>query len=192
MSNNLRICPDCGATVEGRPNKIFCNGVCKGRHFRNPALAELPSEVPEAAEFMQTAPLRQSPAPTFDAEWEEEQEAAAEKVRLDQEQAIALHGRFGAFVREMLESAGKTLTARRIKNLLNDAARLSTAYAAHPYIKVPHTQVGDRLKALYDMHDTLQEAADEIANKMMWQSKETDFEIPKKWRKHLRELLIED
>ena len=103
-----------------------------------------------------------------------------------------MHGRFSALVREMLESADKTLTARRIKSLFNDAASLSTAYAAHPYIKVPHTQVGARLKALYDMYDTLQEAADEIANKMMWQNKETVFEIPKKWRKHLRELLIED
>ena len=192
MLNNSRKCPDCGAAVEGRPNKIFCNGVCKGCHFRNTNLDELPSEATASSALLQTLPLSQSPAPTFVPEWDEEQEETVEKVRADQEKAAALHGRFDALVREMLESVGKTLTARRIKNLLSDAARLSTVYVAHPYIKVPHTQVGDRLEAIYDIHDILQEATDEIAGKMMWQSKETSFELPKKWRKHLRELLIED
>ena len=191
MSIPTRICPNCGEAVEGRPNKIYCDKVCKGQHNRS-INAEDNSESISSSESLERAPMHHYPANNLIIMRDEHQEEAEEKARTDQQLANTLHLRFCAFVRETLESAGKTLTARRIKNLLNDAARLSTAYAAHPYIKVPHTQVGDRLKALYDMHDTLQEAADEIANKMMWQNKETDFEIPKKWRKHLRELLIED
>lgn len=189
MSKNLRKCPACGATVEGRPNKIFCNGVCKGRHFRDTALAEPQSEVPDSPVHIQAAYVPQPPAPTFAADW-----AGLTKSSLDNAQASALHGRFCALVREILESAGKLLTDGHIQKMLMEAISLSTAYAAHPYIKASHTRAGDRLSALYDMQDTLQDAANEIANKEEDEDEdeETDLDMPKKWRNQLRELLIED
>ena len=187
MSKNLRKCPACGATVEGRPNKIFCNGVCKGRHFRETAAAEPQSEVPDSPEHIQAAYVPQPPAPTFAADW-----AGLTKASLDKVQASALHGRFCALVREMLESAGKLLTDRHLQNMLKEAVSLSAAYAAHPYIKASHTRAGDRLSALYDMQDTLQDAANEVANKEEGEGEETDLYMPKKWRNQLRELLIED
>ena len=192
MSNNLRKCPDCGATVEGRPNKIFCNDVCKGRHFRSTAITESTDEAPEPTRVMPSESFRQLSTTKFVEEGDEEQEEAAEKARQYQEQASTLHIQFGTLVREVLEYAGKTLTARRIRSLRGDAALLSAAYAAHPHIKASHTQVKHRLKALYAINDTLQEAADDIDNKMSWQRQEGAFEISKKWRKHLRELLISD
>jgi len=69
---------------------------------------------------------------------------------------------------------------------------LTAAYQAHPYIKLPENQVNGRLKALYGVQDVLQEVIQEIESKVLWQSKEGDFEITKKWRKALRELLIPD
>lgn len=123
---------------------------------------------------------------------DEEQDEAEERARTDQEQASTLHARFCALVRDVQQSAGKTLTARRLKSLRNDVDGLSTAYTAHPYLKLPQSQDRNRLKALYTLHDTLQEALDEIANKNMFQSRESAYEISKKWRKQLRELLVED
>ena len=141
---------------------------------------------------MQPEPFRQLSATKFMEEDDEEQEEAADKARQYQQQASNLHIQFVALVREVLESAGTTLNARRIRSLRSDAAQLSAAYAAHPYIKAPHTQTKYRLKALYAINDTLQETAEEIDNKMSWQRQEGIVEISKKWRKHLRELLIED
>lgn len=187
MSTNLRTCPDCGAAVEGRPNKIFCNGVCKGRHFRNPSFTEHASEAPESAELPQTPPLYHYSTTKLAVEQDEIHDEAAERAHADQQQASALHAQFGALVREMLEFAGVTITARRVRNLLSDAARLSAAYAAHPYRKVLHRQVRDRLKALYDMHDILREAAEGVFG-----NRTTSFEVDKQWRKQLRKLLIED
>lgn len=59
-------------------------------------------------------------------------------------------------------------------------------------MKASRMQAKPHLKALYASNDTLQETAEEIDNKMIWQRQEGIVEISKKWRKHLRELLIED
>ena len=187
MSTNSRICPDCGAAVEGRPNKIFCNGVCKGRHFRNLASTEHTDEDPKSAELPQAPSPHYYPTNKVAVEQDEIHDEAAEGVQADQQQASALHAQFGTLVREMLEFAGSTVNARRIRNLLSEAARLSVSYAAHPYRKLYPRQIKDRLKALYDMHDTFREAADGV-----WGSRTTSFEVEKQWRKQLRKLLIED
>ena len=192
MSRHSRKCTDCGAPVEGRPNKIFCNSVCKGRHFRSTTYTEPMNEDIESRGIMQPEPFRQLSATKFMEEDDEEQEEAADKARQYQQQASNLHIQFVALVREVLESAGTTLNARRLRSLLSDAARLSAAYATHPYIKASHTQVKPRLKALYAINDIFQEMAEEIGNKMRGERQEGIFEISKKWRKHLRELLIED
>lgn len=187
MSTNSRTCPDCGAAVEGRPNKIFCNGVCKGRHFRNLASTEHTDEAPESAESPQTLPLHHYSTTKFAVEQDEVHDEAAERAHADQQLASALHAQFGTLVRAMLDFAGLRVTGQRVRGLLSDAARLSIAYAAHPYRKGTHRQVRDRLKALYEMHDALQEAAVGV-----WGKRTTSFEVDKYWRKQLRKLLTED
>lgn len=191
MSIPTRKCPNCGEAVEGRPNKIYCDNVCKGHHNRS-INAELNSESISSSGPTEPTPMHHYPANNLMTRRDEHQEEAEEKANTDQQHASTLHMSFCTLVREVQQLAGKTLPARRIKRLLNDVDSLSTAYIAHPYLKTPHSQDKHRLKALYAMHDTLHDAMEEIADKNMFQSREGTFEIAKKWRKHLRELLIED
>ena len=123
-------------------------------------------------------------------QWEKAQNK--EKQLTEQKRAARLHEQFCNVVRDFLEAEGKILEARHTNRLIQKAADLAADYLTHPYIKLPDNLVSARLKALYGVQDILQEVAGEIIGKMMWQSKSSDFELTKKWRKSLRELLIPD
>ena len=188
MSTNLRTCPDCGAAVEGRPNKIFCNGVCKGRYFRSTNSPEHTSEDLKPVELPQIAPLRHVAITHWAVEPDEVTDEATEDADTDQQQARALHAQFGALLRELFDLAGRPLTGMRIRNLASDADRLSVAYASHPHRKGPNRrQIKDRLNALHDVNDFLKEEAEGVRR-----NEKTSFEIDRPWLKQLRKLLIED
>ena len=198
MYNEIRSCPQCGEAIEGRPNKKFCGDACKGRHFRESNSLPFQMDSPTDTRVSAVSPSVSSYHPddtwhTQDDEDDEWEKAEAEKRRLvEREHTAKLHEQFCGVVRDFLEVEGKTLLARQTNRLLQKVSALTAAYQVHPHIKLPGNQVNGRLKALYGIQDILQEVIQEIESKVLWQSKESDFEITKKWRKALRELLIPD
>lgn len=198
MHNEPRNCPQCGDVFEGRPNKIFCGKPCKGRHFReNNTLAPQIESITATTVHSVKASVS-SHHPVYisqrgrDDEEQWDKEEAEERRVAELKQAAKLHEQFCGVVRDFLEAEGKALQVRPTKRLLQKVSDLTAAYQAHPHIKLPENQVNGRLKALYGIQDVLQEVIQEIESKVLWQSKESDFEITKKWRKALRELLIPD
>lgn len=188
MSINSRTCPECGAAVEGRPNKIFCDGACKGRFFRRTTPIEHPDEAPKSAVLL-PAPVSSNYYVTSGAEVPNVMpNEVSEGVLADQRQASVLHAQFVALVRQVLDSAGRNVTGRRLRSLASDADRLSEAYERHPHRKGPHkVQLKDRLQALYDLHDFLKENTEGV-----YGSEKVFFELKKKAVRQLRELLTED
>lgn len=188
MSTNSRTCPECGAAVEGRPNKMFCDGACKGRFFRRTTSVEHEDESPESAELLPIPASRNYCVANGVARPDVVLNEVDERVLADQQQASALHAQFVALVRQVLDSAGRNSTGQRLRSLANDANRLSEAYERHPHRKGPHKeQLKERLQALYDLHDFLKENAEGVLG-----SQKTFFELKKKGVRQLRELLSED
>ena len=198
MSNETRNCPQCGEAYEGRPNKKFCGDTCKGRHFRenNPLVFQIdsPAATPVPAVNLRVSSYHPDYAwqTRRDEDNQYEKEEAEERRLAEREHAAKLHEQFCGIVRDFLEAEGKALQPRPTKRHLQKVADLTAAYLAHPFIKLPENQVNGRLRALYGMQDILQGVIQEIESKVLWQTKESDFEITKKWRKTLRELLIPD
>lgn len=198
MYSEDRSCPQCGEVIEGRPNKKFCSEVCKGRHFRENNSPAFQVDSPVATPTHSTTPgvssHRSAYPPQSDRDEDErwEKEEAEVSVLAERKHAAELHEQFCGVVRDFLEAEGKALVARQVSRFLQKVANLTTAYLTHPHIKRLGNLVSNRLKALYDVHDILQEVSQEIESKVLWQSKESSFEITKKWRRALRELLIPD
>lgn len=203
MSNRFRECLQCGDPIEGRPNKKFCSEICKGRYFReNNPEAETSTTDPELKQsvelIMHKSPISEDEIDESEDELDNElteqieREEAEKKARMDKLRAANLHEQFCDLVQEFLEIEGKVLTARPAARFQNAADKLTAAYREHPYLKLPENLVRNRLKALYDIHDIIQEVGQEIADKNAFQAKESSFEITNKWRKLLRKLLIAD
>ena len=201
MHDAYRECPQCGEAIEGRPNKIFCSNFCKGQHFRENNPPKISEDAPVSQQPVDVdtsfAPYRKVTGLNDDwqkqeDESQEDQEEAAQRMRAAEQAATKLHERFCAFVRAFLKAEGHLLTARHTNRLLQEGDELMAAYQAHPYLRRPGSQVSSRLKELYAIHDILQDVAQDIAGKILWQSKEGSFEVTRKSRNRLRELLISD
>ena len=198
MKNEIRECPQCGEVIEGRPNKKFCSDTCKGRHFRegNSLHFQIDSPTDACVSAVSSSASSYYPDDTWqtqddeDNEWEK---AQAEKRRLvEREHTAKLHEQFCGVVQDFLDVEGKALLARQTNRLLREVSDLTTAYQVHPHLKLPGNQINGRLKAMYGIQDILQEVIQEIESKVLWQSRKSGFEITKKRRKTLRELLIPD
>lgn len=195
MHNSYRKCLQCKAPIEGRPNKKFCSDLCKGQHFRENNTLKDDSRSLVSQQAVKLSAAKYSETENSELDWdqqEEERQKQEEKVRAAEEQATRLHEQFCDLVNEFLQIEGKSLTERHVDRFLRQTERLTAIYRQHPHLKTPNTLVRNRLEELYAIHDIVQEVAQEIANKSMWQSKESSFEITKKWRKLLRVLLIAD
>jgi len=187
-----RKCPTCRAAVEGPPTKLFCNQACKGRYAHRSALAEPAGSGLESAASGPVAPPRDARGQESPAAGDDEREAVEAQVRQDQAQATRLHARFCALVKKVLDDAGRDVPAKRLLSLRREANSLLRAYTVHPLRKRPDTQIKCRLQALYCIYDAVHEAMAEMNGRLIWRSDIGSFEVSKKWRKHMRELLPSD
>lgn len=210
MPTHYRECPQCGEAIEGRPNKKFCNDTCKGRYFRDNNLAATETDTnPHAlalkypVDDVSLAYDEELAAAEYSEDQEEEDEsshqnrilkrlAAEEKKRKELAEATELHQTFCSVVDELLEAEGRSLTARNTDMLIRTTKSAIETYQKHPCLKSAESLSSRRLKALYTLYDVLQEVAQEIADKGLWQGKESHFELTNKGRNRLRKLLIAD
>ncbi|MGY2132296.1 hypothetical protein ACW9KT_08705 [Hymenobacter sp. HD11105] len=212
-----RECLQCGGIIEGRPNKKFCSDTCKGRHFRDnnppseadssPSISPHPID-PNSSHYYKATESKESindlVASTLKRmKWEDEErkerEGAERKVKADKEQvtklreqATQLHQQFCDIVQEFLDAEGTVLKARPVSTFLEKLNDFISLYREHPYLKMPGNSMPSRLKELYAIQDIIGEVEQEIADLNAFHAKEGSFEITKKSRKLLRELLIAD
>ena len=191
-----RACLQCGASIEGRADKQFCDSSCKARYNRenaqkasNPILKRVYLKLPEQEEpvSIQRLPLAQKHG---------QDEDVFKQAELGR-QAEHLHKAYTKHVIALLKEDGYEVDSEWLDEFIGGLDDTSTEYRQHPSLQDPSHPAHSRLADLYLMRDYLRELRERIENAdeevSFFGRAESDtvcIEISKKRRKRLRENML--
>jgi uncharacterized Zn finger protein (UPF0148 family) len=209
-------CPVCGTSFFGRTDKAFCSAACRVRAYRHRQTDDLIEvEIQEDSpvestgggpEYSTALVLAPPPVPSLPVastggssgrvdylqQWREE-EAARKLDRQRQEellQAQKAHKYYEEVIESFLYYEGQKLPEEELEELLASALDGVKHYKSHPGLKEPNSDARHRLNDLRDavllLRNTWQDAQSRT-----FTGRKACYELPKKWRKQLRERLLE-
>lgn len=182
--NPTKKCPTCGAARTG-PSSTPCGASPELRRVARATSAD--PDLPSAAAVSLPPPAaaRRSPAPTA------AERATAEQQRQAQALDNRLHARLCKLVAKVLDQAGYELSDSQLLRLRQEAKSLRQAYSQQP--PEPDPQRRQRLQALFRLHETLHQAVERMASKVLlsWQARTGYFTLDTTWRKRWCDLLAD-
>jgi predicted nucleic acid-binding Zn ribbon protein len=214
VSFDEKECASCGKPFQGRIDKAFCSTACRVRAHRQrqeetddiafedvtnaapPPVTtdELPWVQPSTVPVVQVLPGygTSNVAGSYLDRWRAEE--AAEAAEQQQRHLVALasemHTHYVEAIEAFLDYEGQLLGEKLLQELMEFALDAREAYKQHPQLKEPDSDARRRLNDLRDaalvLRDTWQEA-----HGRMFSGRKASYDLPKKWRKKLRDRLLE-
>ncbi|SHI90462.1 hypothetical protein SAMN02745146_1865 [Hymenobacter daecheongensis DSM 21074] len=218
MNFSEKECSVCGEPISGRTDKTFCSVACRVRAHRQRQVESIdvdfedvsstkltpvtgllpwhepapPASTPLSVVSFQPVSSASHAVGDYMTRYRAEQAAQEAEQKRRHEEALCreVHEHYVQAIEPFLEYEGQRLHMKQLQQLLDVVVDAREDYKQHPHLAQPESVARQRLNDLWDVAQELRETQQE-AQSSFFTGQKARYDLTKKWRKQLRERLLE-